>query len=154
MPKCPESTFKAGDCVNHPAHLDSPPLFAAGCGCIVAVLPCNTADGYSYLLKCDATGLILPVTFDDCELTRNEAKITHGAVHSAVAKLSPTDWMTIFDAALQYGGAAFKTVMAVVAQGGFGNASTSDIVTWIVAAIGAVAQNQPMPPIPGAPVPS
>ncbi len=67
--KCPPPTWSVGQCVNHPGHLDEPPLFPAGCGTVLAVLPCCTADGYSYLVKCDKTNMILPVTFDDADLT-------------------------------------------------------------------------------------
>lgn len=59
--------FKVGDKVNHAANANGD--FPAGCGVVTSVTPWNTGDGYSYQVKCDATGKVLPVNFKESELT-------------------------------------------------------------------------------------
>lgn len=61
--------FSVGQKVKHVANADG--AFPAGCGCITSVTPWNTGDGYSYQVRCDATGEILPVNFKESELTCN-----------------------------------------------------------------------------------
>ena len=61
--------FNIGDKVKHRANCQSPPLFPAGCGTVSSVTPWNTADGYSYQVRCDKTGNVLPVNFKDSELS-------------------------------------------------------------------------------------
>jgi hypothetical protein len=64
--KC-KPCFTVGEKVNHAANADG--AFPAGCGTISSVTPWNTGDGYSYQVKCDVTGKVLPVNFKESELT-------------------------------------------------------------------------------------
>lgn len=59
--------FSVGQHVNHAANAGG--SFPAGCGTIESVTPWNTGDGFSYQVKCDKTGKVLPVNFKEAELT-------------------------------------------------------------------------------------
>lgn len=65
-PKC-TPCFSIGQKVQHAASSDG--SFPAGCGTIESVTPWNSGDGFSYQVKCDKTGKVLPVNFKDSELT-------------------------------------------------------------------------------------
>jgi hypothetical protein len=62
-----KAKFKAGQKVEHAANADG--SFPAGCGVVETVTPWNSGDGYSYQVRCDATGEVLPVNFKESELT-------------------------------------------------------------------------------------
>ncbi len=64
---CGPATFKVGDHVKHAAAGDG--SFPAGCGTVSSVTPWNDCKGYSYQVKCDKTGKVLPVNFKESELT-------------------------------------------------------------------------------------
>ncbi len=64
--KCGPAKFKVGEHVKHAANADG--AFPAGCGTVASVTPWNTGDGYSYQVKCDKTGKVLPVNFKESEL--------------------------------------------------------------------------------------
>lgn len=59
--------FTVGQKVNHVANAGG--AFPAGCGCVSAVIPWNDGKGYSYQVKCDKTGQVLPVNFKESELS-------------------------------------------------------------------------------------
>lgn len=58
--------FSVGSHVEHPAAHDG--SFPAGSGTVEEATPWNTGDGYSYKVKCDKTGKVLPVLFKESEL--------------------------------------------------------------------------------------
>jgi hypothetical protein len=58
--------FYPGQHVAHAANANG--LFPAGTGIVATVTPWNTGDGYSFKIRCDATGKLLPVNFKASEL--------------------------------------------------------------------------------------
>ena len=56
--------FHVGQHVAHAAGS----TFPAGTGTIFSVTPWNTGDGFSYKVRCDKTGKVLPVNFKESEL--------------------------------------------------------------------------------------
>lgn len=64
--------YKVGDKVKHCASGDGfPTPFPAGCGQVTSVTPWADAKGYSYQVRCDKTGKILPANFQECDLESN-----------------------------------------------------------------------------------
>lgn len=61
--------FSVGSKVKHPAADDK--SFPAGCGTVECVEPWATGSSYSYKVKCDKTGKVLPALFKESELTEN-----------------------------------------------------------------------------------
>lgn len=59
--------FRVGDHVSHVANAGG--LFPAGTGVVTSVIAWNTGDGFSYKVRCDQTGKVLPVNFKESELT-------------------------------------------------------------------------------------
>lgn len=59
--------FCVGQKVKHVANAEG--AFPAGTGVVSSVIPWNDAKGYSYQVKCDKTGNVLPVNFKASELT-------------------------------------------------------------------------------------
>lgn len=62
-----KAKFSVGQKVNHAASSDG--SFPAGCGTVTSVTPWNTGDGFSYQVRCDTTGKLLPVNFKESELS-------------------------------------------------------------------------------------
>jgi hypothetical protein len=60
--------FVVGQPVSHVANAGTF-KFPAGTGKVTSVTPWNTGDGYSYQVRCDMTGKVLPVNFKASELT-------------------------------------------------------------------------------------
>lgn len=56
--------FKLGDPVKHPAAQDN--SFPAGTGTVTAVTP--DGKSFTYEVKCDTTGTVLPVHFKESDL--------------------------------------------------------------------------------------
>lgn len=64
--KCGPAKFEVGEHVDHAANADG--AFPIGCGTVTSVIPWNTCDGYSYQVRSDKTGQVLPVNFKESEL--------------------------------------------------------------------------------------
>lgn len=64
--------FQVGDHVSHVAN--SGGLFPDGTGVITAKIPWNAGDGFSYQVRCDKTGKVLPVNFKGSELKAVDQK--------------------------------------------------------------------------------
>lgn len=68
------SDFQVGSHVAHAANAAG--MFPSGTGVVTSVTPWNTGDGFSYRVRCDATGRVLPVNFKASELVKVVAGVS------------------------------------------------------------------------------